>query len=287
MKSHTFAVAGILLIVAVPTLWSQKASRTCEVTYVANEGFLLETARHKVLVDALFGGVKGNWCDQPSDSIAHLMLSGKAPFDAIDVVLVTHAHVDHFNAAMTVKFLTNNSKSLLICPNQANEALKGNADYGKVSARVRFLKGAIPFDTTLTVGDMTIRAVRLNHGVYMETDSVTGKPYNRHSGVENFGYFVDMDGFTLSHVGDDSPTDKDLYRLYQLGKREIDAAFFNRTFMRAEGQQLMDEEINAKNFILMHIEQESLEYFKSVVAHAPKMVVFTAPMQRKVFPYSK
>ena len=73
------------------------AQKNCEVTYISNEGFLFEIDGKKVLIDALFDEIKGNWCDSPSDSIIDLMKNSKHPFDSIDIVAITHKHIDHFN----------------------------------------------------------------------------------------------------------------------------------------------------------------------------------------------
>lgn len=63
---------------------AQETSPSCTVTYIANEGFLARTANHKILFDALFGGIKGNWCEQPGDSVMNMMLNGIPPYDNIE-----------------------------------------------------------------------------------------------------------------------------------------------------------------------------------------------------------
>lgn len=252
-------------------------------TYVANEGFLVQTDKHTILIDALFGNIKGDWCAQPGDSIADVMLNGRAPFDKVDVVLVTHWHSDHFNQSMMMQFLMKNPKSMLICPDQVNELLKQDARYAKIAEQVNSVKSRIPFDTTLALKGMKIRALRLNHGSYFETDSTTGKKFDRHSGVENLAYLIETDGITLFHSGDDSPANKELYATYEIGKLELDAAFLDRIFLGREGQELMSEKINAGNIIFMHIEPKRAEYYKSVVKSVPFMHVFTQQMETKHF----
>ena len=118
----------IILAFGATSLWSQEGREQCSITYVANDGFLYETKTGKVLIDALFGGIKGNWCDQPDDSVSNLILNGIIPFNNIDVVLITHYHVDHFNGPMVMSFLRNNKKPVLICPSQVTDMLKKNPD---------------------------------------------------------------------------------------------------------------------------------------------------------------
>ena len=282
MTTRLITVTTMVLLIVAPSVRSQASFDACRITYVANEGFLIETKHHRVLVDALFGNIEGDWCDQPTDSVANLMLEGIAPFDKIDVVLVTHKHIDHFNGPMVVKFLMNNRKSVLICPDQVNELLQRNADYSEVSERVHSLKSAIPFDTTLRVKNADIRVLRFNHGSYFETDSVTGKAYDRHRGVENFGYLIMADGYTLFHSGDGSPSDKTLYVTYGFGKKELDVVFLDRLFLQRDGQELMSEYLKTRNLILMHIQRQSREYYKSAVRSVPAMFVFTSFLETKV-----
>ena len=69
METKPISFLIFILVFGTTSLWSQDAKAQCSVTYVANDGFLYETKTGKVLVDALFGGINGNWCEQPNDSV--------------------------------------------------------------------------------------------------------------------------------------------------------------------------------------------------------------------------
>jgi L-ascorbate metabolism protein UlaG (beta-lactamase superfamily) len=255
----------------------------CKVTYVANEGYLIETATCKILIDALFGGIKGNWCDQPGDSVSDLMINGKPPFDNIDLVLVTHKHTDHFSEQMVIDFLKNNLKSFLICPLQVNELLKKDPVYSKFSARIRICDSTMAADTFFTVHKVNIEAMQFGHGSYFITDSVTGKPTDIHKGVENIAYLIEADGYTIFHSGDCSSKDKTHFETYGFAEKEVDLAFLDRTFLGHDGQELMNDYIHAKNFVFMHCEPGKKEFYKMVVKDFPEMTVFTRPLEEKIF----
>jgi L-ascorbate metabolism protein UlaG (beta-lactamase superfamily) len=272
----------IIFAFGITSLWSQEPKEQCTVTYIANEGFLLETKNGKVLIDALFGGVKGGWCDQPDDSVSNLMLNGIVPFNKIDVVLITHCHSDHFNGPMVISFLRNNQKSVLICPFQVDEVLKKDSGYSSVANRIQNLKSDIQFDTLATVNKINIRALRFNHGSFFETDSVTGKKYDLHCDVENFGYIIDIDGFSLFHSGDGSFSDKSHFESYHFGDRMFDMVFLDRTFLRKEGQEIMNSLIHTKDLVFMHIDPGRGEYYKSLIKDVPGLSVFTKKMEKKL-----
>jgi len=284
MKSAFFTLTVILLTFSIKSVLSQETPVVCAVTYVANEGFLITTENHKVMIDALFGDIKGNWCDQPGDSVSNLMLKGSFPFNDIDVVLVTHKHSDHFNESMVIRFLLNNQKSVLICPEQVSDVLKHNADYTKVSDRIIALKAKNQFDTLLSVNKINIRAIRLTHGSYFITDSVTGVTYNIHKNIENLGYIIEADKFTLFHSGDCSPANRTQFMEYDLCNKVIDIAFLDRVFLRPEGMELINEFIRARTFILMHIEPGRQEYYKSIIKSIPEMFVFGTSLETMVIP---
>jgi len=258
---------------------------SASVTYIANEGFLIETVKHKVLVDALFGNINGDWCDQPDDSIMQTMIERIPPFDHIDAVLVTHKHVDHFDAGLVSEFMKKHTESVLICPEQVADLLLQHQDSDPYRERIEVLKSGIPFDTLLQVDDIMVRLFRLNHGVYMATDEKTGKVENLHKSVENFGYLVGADGFTFFHSGDASTRDIQLFQEYGLGGQPVNLAFFDRTFMRPEGMKIINEVVKPDNLVLMHLEPARKEYYQSVIKDIPGLWVFKEKMESRLFSY--
>lgn len=253
----------------------------CTITYLGNEGFLCETGTRKILVDALFGGISGNWCEQPGDSLTDLMIRGKEPFGEIDLVLVTHCHADHFNAPMTIAFLQNHGESILVCPAQAAEKLKRADGYSAISGRIVPVNSFAHPDTTFTMKGVSIRAMRFRHGSWMESDPATGKQRDVHEGVENLGYLFEPDGCSVLHTGDGSSTDKAGFALHNLSEREVDVVFLDRTFLSRQGYGIVCENMFSRNFILMHIEPGKKQYYHSILGDDSGFFFFKTLMQEK------
>ncbi|HPI38222.1 MAG TPA: MBL fold metallo-hydrolase [Ignavibacteriaceae bacterium] len=280
MKTNYKELLIGLLFAVIHTAYSQNTNGLCAITYIANEGFLVETTNHKVIVDALFGNIKGDWCEQPSDSILHAMISGMLPFNGIDAIMVSHYHVDHFDQQMVTDFMKNHTETILVCPNQVDEILHKNVDYPIISSRIRRVKSAIPHDTLIVVNGIEINSMRINHGSYIETDTASGESVDRHRNVENLSFLINVDGYTLSHSGDaSSRTPSDFFKNYELDKQEIHIALFDRSYLRPDALEIVNEVFKPKNIILMHISPSGIDMHKNFIKNDPRMFIFFKPME--------
>ena len=68
------------------------------ITFLANEGVMLSSGTTKVLIDGLFVKYETGFA-LPADSTRAALEAARAPFDAVDLILVTHHHGDHFHPA--------------------------------------------------------------------------------------------------------------------------------------------------------------------------------------------
>ncbi len=291
MTADVGSRAAILVLAAIslaglPGCAGSRTAGACVVTYIANDGFLIDTGKHKVLIDALFGGMAGDWCDQPGDSLISLMTNGLRPFDNIDLVLVTHYHVDHFNGPMVAAFLENNRKAVLVCPSQVAEALKRADSAATFYDRVIALGAATRCDTVIGLPGIGVRAMRFDHSTYYCADSSTGRPCNIHADVENLGYLVRLEGITVFHSGDDSPQNENQYSAYGLGGDTIDVAFLDQSFATVRGLGLLKRHLKVRNLVYMHIctrnDKSSLTW-ENLPGVFPQVHVFVEPMQSIAF----
>ncbi|MCF8373642.1 MAG: MBL fold metallo-hydrolase [Bacteroidales bacterium] len=252
----------------------------CKITYIANEGFLIETGSQKIITDALFDNIDGNWCDSPSDSIVDLMKKALPPFNDIDLITISHKHQDHFNEGVVVQFLINNPGAKVICPKQVEFVLAQNPNYGKFKKNIIAITPDLYCDSITAVSGISIRILRLEHSHYMEEDTIHGGQINRHRDIENLGFVFNVEGIKFFHCGDTNPLNEKEYASFKLKDAEIDIAFLERLFFSkgAESIAILNKYIDPKEMILMHINPANQELFSNHFKEVENIKVFERKM---------
>lgn len=177
------------------------------ITYVSNSGFLIEVGETKILVDALFAEH-----DFPPPDVLAMVVAFEPPFDAVDLVLVTHNHPDHFSPEIVTRYLHAHPDTVLVA-----DTLSAR----RVSARVQQV-----IEIALTPG---ARRQMVVNGVGVESLYIVGNEGE----VSNIGYLITVGGWRLFHLGDIVDVDATLavLRDYQLLDRHIDIAFVPYTYL--------------------------------------------------------
>lgn len=271
----TFLISLTLIISLSGEKVNSQENKFCSVIYIGNDGFFIESGNYKILIDALFSGIKGNWCDQPDSDITENMINGFAPFDNISVLFITHKHLDHFNPEMTSQFMLKNKSAFLVCPLQVTDILKSTDDYIKYNDRLIDFHPADFFDSSSVANNIPFEVFGFRHSPYIITDTLTGEKYDRHKEIQNLGYLVDLNGFKVFHSGDDSPANIELYNEYSISNKVINIAFIDRMFLRPEGMKILGNQLNAKKYIFMHVDPDRREMYKSIIKDYPELFIFS------------
>jgi L-ascorbate metabolism protein UlaG (beta-lactamase superfamily) len=250
VNSHRFghAVAVATTIAALPVLSlhgqvDHVATDTSgvEITHIANEGFLIAGGGRRVLVDALFSsGVQG-YPTIPADILSNLE-AGEAPFDRIDLVLATHHHADHFDAAMVARYLERFPDAHFVSTEQAverfREAARSRPD---LMARAR---GVMPPDgqrIQLEPGGIGLTVLNLHHG------------RDRSPPVQNLGFIIEVGGMKLLHVGDTEADARD-FAPHGIVEEAIDVALLPSWFLTYEKwRRVVTESIVPSQILVMHL----------------------------------
>ncbi|HEY9429857.1 MAG TPA: MBL fold metallo-hydrolase [Blastocatellia bacterium] len=263
------------------TLQSGAHENHLEITYLANEGFLISGAGKKILLDALFReGVKGYAA--PSAPAREKLEKAAAPFDSVDLALATHYHADHFDPMAVSRYLLSNPQALFVSTPQAVEKLKA-AEPQFASLKSRVIAAAPKEGERVRIAHRGIAAQALNvhHG--------------RNRPIENLGFLVEIGGRKLLHIGDAEATDADL-ATYELPKEAIDIAFVPYWYFLSDGlKKAVSGQLRPRHIVVMHIPplNEEDDWIKQrggwtkalngIRADFPNAVIFEREMESKKF----
>lgn len=156
-----------------------------EATYLGNEGLLLEDGESSILIDALQGpGLSGYVA--ANEGLREKMETARPPFDAVDWVLFTHHHPDHFNVEAVARFIGANPTAKVISTKPVAERL---SHLSALKDRLIVADAEIGKPFELKQGGVTIRAFAMHHG-------------KRMANVPNLGFVVTQGETTWLHAGD-------------------------------------------------------------------------------------
>jgi L-ascorbate metabolism protein UlaG (beta-lactamase superfamily) len=254
------------------------------VTYIANAGFLIEAGGGRILIDAIFNDRTISYSHVPDDGTLGKIVAAEPPFDGVDLVLVTHRHRDHFAAEPVKELLDSNQEALLIAPPQAVAQL---GDVERFGDRIRPVNPDLHRFETITTNDIRVKAYRLNHSAYMETDPETGKERNRHAGVQNLAYVVELAGRSFLHTGDAVFSQSlELFEDNRFEKREIDIVFMEYFDWSEETAQVLEDWMTPDHIVFMHLPPDT-EKIDGLAARLkerfPQAHLFREPMQTREF----
>lgn len=218
------------LLLPAPTL-----AQSGNITYIANEGVLIESGDKKVLIDALFNEFYENYVS-PAESTRKAMVNGVAPYNDIDAVLTTHIHRDHFEANITGDFLKAHGESIFLSTSQAKAALEeAHDDYNSFGSRV-IAHGEGLYTLTDEVNGITVHSFFIDHS----------------PGIENMGFVLEINDSRILHLGD-SNLDMERFKQLNLKQYNINTALIPYWYMSDEtGQQIINEQIGAEVLVGIH-----------------------------------
>ena len=188
-----------------------------EITYVANEGVLISSRGKRVLIDGLHREYK-TYSSLPEPYLSRLE-TAQAPFDKIDLILVSHVHRDHFHPESVGRYLQNNPGARLVSSQQVVDQMRDEfAGYAGIASQVSAQATPGLKRVALTVAGVELEMFALSHG--------TG----RHRDIQNLGHLVTLAGRKFLHVGDADPASANL-EAFKLDEAGIDVAFLPGWFL--------------------------------------------------------
>lgn len=270
---NRIAISICVFLLATPALGQSVSS----VQYLANEGVMVSYNDSKILFDPLFDNDYGRY-QMLTDAMRDAIIAGRAPYDEIDAVFVSHYHGDHFSARYVLDMLLLNDEVRLYAPAQAVAAIReiSTADDERVFSRVTGLDlehGDEP--VSIDSGDLTIEAVFIPH---------SGWPSAR-TDVQNIAFRITISNIsTTVHLGDADARDVHF---------ASDEAFWEETpadlalppywfFTSDQGPEIIEDRIGATAAIGIHVPEE----LRDPAKRPEKLLfedIFTSPGEGRTF----
>jgi L-ascorbate metabolism protein UlaG (beta-lactamase superfamily) len=204
-------------------------------------GVLLSSGDKQVLIDAIHRKYKPAYVFPPPELLGDLE-SARASYDSIELILVTHMHLDHFHPESVGLHLKNNSKSMIVSSAQVvGEIGKGFAESEKIKGQMREVTPEWGKRIDLEVNGIKLSLLGLRH------------VNAQHRSVQNIGYLVEIGGKKVLHVGDAELTVEN-FAPFGLEKEKIDVAILPQWFFeQGGGCEMVKKLIGAKTLISTHI----------------------------------
>jgi L-ascorbate metabolism protein UlaG (beta-lactamase superfamily) len=203
-------------------------------------GVLVGAGDTKVLIDALFDKPNPEY-RAPAPEALDKIMKGEAPFDGVDLVLVTHNHPDHFDAALAVRYMEAFSEPLLAAPADAVEAMRhAAADWAKIGPRVVSLDLKVGEKENRDLKGIPITAGRTLHSGDRESPM-------------NLMYLFELDGGRVWHEGD-SNGKPDVFRAFGLDSAPVDLAIVHYWFpLEPNCARFLQEVLRTDHIALTHL----------------------------------
>jgi L-ascorbate metabolism protein UlaG (beta-lactamase superfamily) len=245
-----------------------------DVTYIGNEGFLIQAGGKKVLVDALFDN---DFFLAPSQELLAQMIGGTGPFTDVDLLLVTHPHADHFNPRLTIEFLRHHARCKLVAHTQVVDLLRKEEGFAQIEGQIHEVKLESGAYEHVSLNGIHIDVLCLNH----ERDGDPEKEQMR-----NMAFIVELGGVRFLHLGDSFIYQSEAYlNNYPFERSPVDILFLNQYDRTHTTQKFIAEKIKPSQIVAMHIPPAELtETTNQILAFYPHAIIFKESMERRLLP---
>ncbi len=240
------------------------AQTTVKISYLQNDGVLIDDGISKVIIDAIFTPANGSgWIPMPSGELNKL-LHAESPYDNVSIAMTTHNHGDHYGPTSISSFLSRSSTTRFIGPPQVIAGLSSQS-------QVESLSPAFRESVAATVNGIDLEVFNIKH-----FNPQDGTDF---SSTENFAFLVTLGGLNILHIGDGELTAANFENAGLKDKVDI-VLLPTFTFsgqLTTASRDVLFEHINPKHIIGLHL--ATTTPVSSVAAIYPDAVVFNDALQ--------
>ncbi|MBK7869869.1 MAG: MBL fold metallo-hydrolase [Saprospiraceae bacterium] len=248
------------------------SAQTTTIQYLGNEGVFIYNDKVKILIDPLYKEDFDSY--QLVSTEAQLQIrKAQGIYKDVDFLLITHHHREHFDEAMILEHLKNNTKCTFIASTQAVELLKKHNNWqANFSDRIIALQPEMNKEIkTLDFPGLKLSAMWIRHG------------YERNFGVINLTYLLELNGKKLAHFGDTELV-AEHFQAFRLWEKKIDVALMPFWFINNENNiKIVQQVIAPKQSVGIHITKDYDKWVKKVAELMPKAIIFKSPSDKITF----
>ena len=232
------------LVLATP-LTSAQSHEVGQAKYLGNEGVLVSSGKTKILFDAFYAeSFAGQYTLVPS-ALEAAMMEGKAPFDGVDAIFISHIHPDHFSSRKTIAYLRAHPNVRLYAGIDVVGAIRA-AD----ASSDPLMKRVMPIHVSAGETPATFSV----EGLEIEAFAI---PHSGEGPVPHYAFRVSLDRLaTVMHLGD-ADADERHYVPYQadFDRKRTNVAFAPAWMLTdASGRKVLEQRIRAAKVVGIHVE---------------------------------
>jgi hypothetical protein len=253
----------LLLAIGFNSIFAQSEKKGLQVTYIANEGFMLKTIHHKVLIDALFSDGYGYFA-YPSNETTKQILCATAPFDSVNLCFLTHYHKDHSDSKLIHEYLSKHPSIKLVTTRPSLVFIDGE-QFGFIKLKKQFCEITPETNKSISqiINNIPVKVLGLKHMSFIQDG------YDLEEYMVNVGFYINLDGIRIFHSGD---TKMDNFKEFvaQNGqwKDSVDVAFVYYELL-TNGKPSLEylvKTLNPKYIVVMHVPPSLYEDWSNKVA---------------------
>ena len=210
------------------------------ISFIAHAGVMIYSNQQTVLIDALHRGEDIMASSVDEDTINEIV-AATGKFKAVDMMLFSHEHGDHFNASLTAQALEKSGILNVMGTKAVMDLLKADEAYSEeFASRLWCMDMSIGLSTHINIRGINIEAIGMEH------DAI-----GRNCPVNN-SYLFTLGGKTFLHVGDAKGTKANFEDVACL-KTHIDVMFVPFTYVGiAEAREAISALAPGK-LVVMHM----------------------------------
>ncbi|MBZ5570557.1 MAG: MBL fold metallo-hydrolase [Acidobacteriia bacterium] len=254
-SGYAITLCVLVTLATAAPLWPSEL----KITYLANEGVLLDCQGKKVLIDALFRDSLDDYMRHPPE-VQEKLETGKPPFDGVGLALATHFHLDHWDAGAISRFLVNNPGAVFASTPQATAMLPHS-----LQGRVRALWPDKDHDVGLKMSGIQVDAFALEHGK-----------------TQNLGYRLLVCSEVVFHLGDAGASDQNFKPVLQAGHTDVAMVPF-WWLLDSKSTAFIKDKWKPKHVVALHLGATDKESGREIQTHWPNAWVCTKQGEARTF----